>query len=110
MNENDFYWMNFLSIVKFIPKFMRSYQLELLNVAKEKNVIVYLDTGSGKTLISIGLMQHHAHRNVSAKMIFLCPTNALVQQQFQAISQHLDNAVIISQLKQFPNYWDLRQI
>lgn len=36
----------------------RSYQLELAQVAKAGNVLVCLDTGSGKTLISVLLLQH----------------------------------------------------
>ena len=33
-------------------------QVELLELAKEKNVIVYLGTGSGKTFIAAMLMKH----------------------------------------------------
>ncbi|SPO31844.1 related to cell cycle control protein dicer [Ustilago trichophora] len=36
----------------------RSYQLELAELAKSGNVLVCLDTGSGKTLISVLLLQH----------------------------------------------------
>ncbi|CDU21985.1 related to cell cycle control protein dicer [Sporisorium scitamineum] len=39
----------------FVP---RSYQLELAELAKAGNVLVCLDTGSGKTLISVLLLQH----------------------------------------------------
>ncbi|KAJ9477241.1 hypothetical protein PHBOTO_006457 [Pseudozyma hubeiensis] len=39
----------------FVP---RSYQLELAQLAKAGNVLVCLDTGSGKTLISVLLLQH----------------------------------------------------
>ena len=33
-------------------------QVELLEKAKEKNIIVYLGTGSGKTFIAAMLMKH----------------------------------------------------
>ena len=33
-------------------------QVELLEMAKEKNIIVYLGTGSGKTFIAAMLMKH----------------------------------------------------
>ena len=36
----------------------RPYQVELLEKAKEKNIIVYLGTGSGKTFIAAMLMKH----------------------------------------------------
>ena len=35
-----------------------SKQVELLEMAKEKNIIVYLGTGSGKTFIAAMLMKH----------------------------------------------------
>ena len=35
-----------------------SKQVELLEMAKEKNTIVYLGTGSGKTFIAAMLMKH----------------------------------------------------
>lgn len=35
----------------------RPYQVELFNIAKEKNSILVLGTGSGKTLISILLIK-----------------------------------------------------
>lgn len=38
---------------------VRPYQLELYEQARQGNIIAYLDTGSGKTLVSILLMQDH---------------------------------------------------
>nr|CDI56848.1 related to cell cycle control protein dicer [Melanopsichium pennsylvanicum 4] len=46
----------------FVP---RSYQLELAELAKAGNVLVCLDTGSGKTLISVLLLQHVHQQNIS---------------------------------------------
>ncbi|SPO31957.1 related to cell cycle control protein dicer [Ustilago trichophora] len=45
----------------FIP---RAYQLELAELAKSGNVLVCLDTGSGKTLISVLLLQHVHQQSV----------------------------------------------
>lgn len=36
----------------------RAYQLEILEVAKLKNTLAFLPTASGKTLISLLLIQH----------------------------------------------------
>ncbi|ORY53278.1 hypothetical protein BCR33DRAFT_845461 [Rhizoclosmatium globosum] len=42
----------------------RPYQIELLNEAQRSNIIAFLDTGSGKTLISILLMEQMAAKLV----------------------------------------------
>ncbi|MCE5166146.1 Dicer-like protein 2 [Datura stramonium] len=41
--------------------FARSYQLEALESALKQNTIVYLETGSGKTLIAIMLLRSYAY-------------------------------------------------
>jgi endoribonuclease Dicer len=68
----------------------RSYQTELFEMAKESNVIAVLDTGSGKTLIALLLMQHMAllsqqklERQVS---VFLVPTVPIVSQQSEYLA------------------------
>jgi endoribonuclease Dicer len=70
---------------------IRYYQLELLEKAIQGNVIVYLDTGSGKTLIAIHLIMSFPS---GAKVVFLAPTNALVNQQATVIKQNLDLRVM----------------
>lgn len=63
--------------------FPSSYQLEALEKAKRKNTIVFLDTGSGKTLIAVMLIRSYAHciRKPSKGIaVFLVPTVVLVQQ------------------------------
>ena len=69
----------------------RSYQLELFEKAKEKNSILVLGTGSGKTFISILLIKHFAHeiRGRDAKRtVFVVNTVPLVYQQADAIAKH----------------------
>ncbi|KAI3486706.1 hypothetical protein L1887_49656 [Cichorium endivia] len=79
----------------------RSYQLELAQIAKSGNVLVCLDTGSGKTLISVLLLQHiHSQpvppsipatkRKVSFFLVNLVP---LVHQQSSVIAGNSDLAV-----------------
>ncbi|GLJ43003.1 hypothetical protein SUGI_0892520 [Cryptomeria japonica] len=69
----------------------RRYQLELCEKAKEENIIVYLETGMGKTLIAILLMVELAERvkkpgkNV---FVFLAPTVPLVEQQADVIRKY----------------------
>jgi endoribonuclease Dicer len=57
----------------------RLYQQQILAFAKERNAIAFLDTGTGKTLISLLLAQHVGQRSV-----FLAPTKVLAEQQARA--------------------------
>lgn len=59
------------------------YQLEALETAIRQNTIVFLETGSGKTLIAIMLLRSFAHliRKPSPYIaVFLVPTVVLVTQ------------------------------
>ncbi|XP_055829779.1 endoribonuclease Dicer homolog 2 [Solanum dulcamara] len=73
--------------------FARSYQLEALETALKQNTIVYLETGSGKTLIAIMLLRSYAYllRKPSPYIaVFLVPTVVLVTQQGDALMMHTD--------------------
>ncbi|XP_022864745.1 endoribonuclease Dicer homolog 2-like [Olea europaea var. sylvestris] len=73
--------------------FARSYQLDALEKALKGNTIVYLETGSGKTLIAIMLLRSYAHllRKPSPFIaVFLVPTVVLVTQQGEYIEMHTD--------------------
>ncbi|KAG6410467.1 hypothetical protein SASPL_128528 [Salvia splendens] len=64
-------------------KIARKYQLDLCKKALEENVVIYLETGCGKTHIAVLLIYEMGHlikkpqKNIC---IFLAPTVALVQQ------------------------------
>nr|XP_017225094.1 PREDICTED: endoribonuclease Dicer homolog 2-like isoform X3 [Daucus carota subsp. sativus] len=76
----------------YLP-FARSYQLDALEMAKGQNTIVYLETGSGKTLIAIMLLRSYAHllRKPSTFLaVFLVPTVVLVSQQAEVVQMHTD--------------------
>ncbi|KAM5548130.1 dicer-like protein 4 [Rosa sericea] len=74
-------------------KVARRYQLELCQKAVEENIIVYLETGCGKTHIAVLLMYElrelimKPQKNIC---VFLAPTVALVQQQARVIEDSLD--------------------
>ncbi|CAJ1962982.1 unnamed protein product [Sphenostylis stenocarpa] len=73
--------------------FARSYQLEALDNALRENTIVYLETGSGKTLIAIMLLRSYAHhlRKPSPTIaVFLVPQVVLVSQQSETVKKHTD--------------------
>ncbi|KAH6848305.1 hypothetical protein B0I37DRAFT_398087 [Chaetomium sp. MPI-CAGE-AT-0009] len=62
----------------------RAYQLEMLEESLKQNIIVAMDTGSGKTQVAILRIQ--AELEQSDKIAwFLAPTVSLAEQQFEAI-------------------------
>jgi CRISPR/Cas system-associated endonuclease/helicase Cas3 len=76
------------------------YQLEVLEKASKENIILYLETGGGKTLIAVLLMKSLAH-NLRLKgdkriAVFLVPTVILVHQQLKVpFEEHsLKNACV----------------
>ena len=63
------------------------FQVELLEKAKRKNIIVYLGTGSGKTFIAVMLIRHMRDLvTVGKKVVFLCNNVALLEQQAKVIA------------------------
>ena len=63
-----------------------SLQVELLEKAKRKNIIVYLGTGSGKTFIAVMLIKHLGQRlGPAQKVIQVLPAVVLLQTVLQAI-------------------------
>jgi endoribonuclease Dicer len=68
----------------------RQYQEEIFLKAQQRNVIAVLDTGSGKTLISVLLIKWIAEQETSQKkvIVFLVPKVPLVEQQGNFIAQH----------------------
>eukprot|EP00978_Attheya_sp_CCMP212_P031366 scaffold118224_cov58-Attheya_sp.AAC.2 len=71
---------------------LRPYQVECLAHAKEKNTIVSLPTGVGKTLIAAQLIDHYLKESPDKKIAFLVPTRPLVDQQAQYCIKHVSEA------------------
>ena len=68
----------------------RGYQLEMLAESLERNIIVAMDTGSGKTLIAIMRIQAELQRCAPDKLVWFCvPSVALALQQYKSISSQL---------------------
>ncbi|KAG8419387.1 Dicer-like protein 2 [Metarhizium acridum] len=64
----------------------RAYQLEMLDQSLKQNVIVVMDTGSGKTQVAVLRIKAELDRSAPDKIIwFLAPTVALCGQQFDVI-------------------------
>ncbi|XP_057374674.1 endoribonuclease Dicer-like [Daphnia carinata] len=72
----------------------RNYQLELYQYASRENTVVYLPTGSGKTMIAVLLIRDMAPQvkkpltEGGRRIIFLVPTVILAKQQASYIRRH----------------------
>ncbi|MED6116273.1 hypothetical protein PIB30_098659, partial [Stylosanthes scabra] len=89
--------------------FARSYQLEALEKSIHENTIVFLETGSGKTLIAIMLLRSYAYmlRKPSRHIaVFLVPKVVLVTQQAEAVKMHTDLKVGMYWGDMAVDYWD----
>lgn len=89
--------------------FARSYQLEALETALKQNTIVYLETGSGKTLIAIMLLRSYAYllrKPAPCIAVFLVPKVVLVTQQGDALAMHTDLEVGKYWGEMGVDYWD----
>ncbi|ROW06517.1 hypothetical protein VMCG_04359 [Cytospora schulzeri] len=71
----------------------RAYQLEMLEASLKKNVIVAMDTGSGKTQVAVLRIKAEIERKASNQVIwFLATTNPLCFQQFGVIKSQIPSA------------------
>ena len=104
----------------------RLYQEKIFEKARHQNSIVYLETGRGKTFVSIMLMadilglnllaQFHTNIDKNIKIIFLVCDTALIEQQKNVISSNLGmevgtiqgkkNKKAKSDLEIFRKMWD----
>jgi endoribonuclease Dicer len=105
----------------------RNYQLKIYNEAKDRNSIIFMETGKGKTFLSIMLMSRVLGIDIvenpnidiskidkSKKIIFLICDTALVKQQSEAISKILGIEVGIlqgkKQKKSKNDYFEFRKL
>ncbi|KAL2603175.1 hypothetical protein R1flu_025955 [Riccia fluitans] len=91
----------------------RKYQLEVLEQAKVKNTIAFLETGAGKTLIAVLLMQskYEMMRKERKKMlaVFLVPKVPLVYQQAEVIRDRTGYEVGHYCGEMGQDFWDARR-
>ena len=67
----------------------REYQLEILKSCIEKNCLVVLPTGLGKTLIALMLSIDRLKKFPGSKILFLAPTKPLAEQHLRYFQKHL---------------------
>ncbi|KAJ7963397.1 Dicer [Quillaja saponaria] len=91
----------------------RQYQLEVLEQAKKKNTIAFLETGSGKTLIAILLIKSvfndFQKQNKNMLAIFLVPKVPLVYQQAEVIRERTGYQVGHYCGEMGQDFWDARR-
>ncbi|RBQ81062.1 hypothetical protein FVER14953_06696 [Fusarium verticillioides] len=98
----------------------REYQIELFERAKERNLLVVLPTGTGKTLISALLLRHHLEQELEARAVgkpkkvafFLVEKVALCVQQHAVLSCNLGAHTVtkfvgnMKGMAKTKEYWD----
>ena len=69
---------------------LRDYQMLLFEKSKGKNSIIYLPTGTGKTMVAITAMYYTlCKEGEERKVVFLANTIQLVKQQAESIKKNL---------------------
>ncbi|MBD3247587.1 DEAD/DEAH box helicase [Candidatus Pacearchaeota archaeon] len=67
----------------------REYQKKIFKTCTEKNCLVVLPTGLGKTLIALMLAIERMKKHPGEKVVFLAPTKPLAEQHLQTFKKHL---------------------
>ncbi len=78
--------------IKLISKFKpRTYQESIFANSLNKNSLVVLPTGLGKTVIALMLTTYYFNKN-NKKVLFLAPTKPLVEQQKKSFEDFIENS------------------
>ncbi|KAK9279100.1 hypothetical protein L1049_012775 [Liquidambar formosana] len=91
----------------------RQYQLDVLEQAKKKNTIAFLETGAGKTLIAVLLIRSVCNdlqrQNKKLLAVFLVPKVPLVYQQAEVIREQTGYQVGHYCGEMGQDFWDARR-
>ncbi|KAI4526765.1 P-loop containing nucleoside triphosphate hydrolase protein [Schizophyllum commune Loenen D] len=83
----------------------RSYQQEMLEQSLHRNIIIALDTGSGKTHIAVLRLKHEMERRTNKISWFFAPTVGLCEQQRSVIQRSLPVPVGLISGALEPDQW-----
>ncbi|KAI2642218.1 RNase3 domain-containing protein [Xylaria nigripes] len=72
----------------------RAYQIEMFEKSLEQNIIVVMDTGSGKTQVAVLRIQDELKKQSNKITWFLAPTVALCEQQYRVIKSQTGAAQV----------------
>lgn len=67
----------------------RLYQARIAEAAVERNTLVVLPTGLGKTAIALRVIAEELYRNPTGSVLFLAPTRPLVVQHARSVAESL---------------------
>ncbi|KAI1173067.1 RNase3 domain-containing protein [Nemania sp. FL0916] len=67
----------------------RAYQVEMFELSLKQNIIVAMDTGSGKTHVAVLRIQAELNKDSDKIAWFLAPTLALCEQQYRVLKSQL---------------------
>ena len=68
---------------------LRKYQEEILEKAKDKNTLVVLPTGLGKTMIALMLTKNRLKKFPRSKVLMMAPTRPLIEQHYYTFKEIL---------------------
>ncbi|KAE9404030.1 P-loop containing nucleoside triphosphate hydrolase protein [Gymnopus androsaceus JB14] len=83
----------------------RGYQQEMLDESLRQNIVLAMDTGSGKTHIAVLRLKHESEREMTKLSWFLAPTVALCEQQCNVIKEALPVSVGLISGALAPEQW-----
>ncbi len=69
---------------------LREYQKNILETAKNKNTLVVLPTGLGKTAVSVALSLERLTKFPGSQALILAPTKPLANQHYETFINHTD--------------------
>jgi len=81
--------LNFINEIKQKP---REYQKKIYETCKQKNCLVVLPTGMGKTLIALMLTIERFKKYPLEKILILAPTRPLIEQHLQSFKKNLPDS------------------
>lgn len=75
--------------MSFIKKELekRTYQANIFDSSKDKNSLIVIPTGLGKTMISIMLIDHRLSEYPDSKALFVAPTKPLINQHYRTFDE-----------------------
>jgi ERCC4-related helicase len=89
LNPNPYIYSTSHNQMKELSLTPRDYQKNIFETAKNKNTLVVLPTGVGKTLIALMVAIDRLKKFPLQKILILAPTKPLVEQHFETFKKNL---------------------